>query len=403
MDCLRALLLFATAFVASSASLLTGCGSAPISTPQSQAIPTLPATPSSPAPNPVAAYVFTVDSITLAASEFSLSASGQLQQTKVSVPFAVPVSTAHAVVYQVPKQLGSMQSYTLEADGSLQAQGVAVSYPVNRSASLASDNASYVYAVSDKGIYGFESQITGLTPIPSAKLTTPQTPCPPQDLPGCQNMQWLTVSGNVAVLGENSTIGYGSPNPPQLSTFTRSDGQLTPGQVIGWTDPYGAALAPTPDGRFLYLLDEYNRLLMYDLTTASWGNTPVTGAQGTYFWQIFINPAGSFLFVAEAPPNPSAFRVFQIDASSGNLTEVTGSPFSTGEGAAMDSATAVTLDPTGHFLLATFQYCNGKPNCTTPGKLVAMSINQTAGALTVTSDVQDGVYPAQVTAAVISH
>jgi hypothetical protein len=215
MDQLRVLLLFATVFVASSVSLLTDCGSAPMSTPPSQAIPTLPAAPSSPAANPMAAYVFTVDSMTQTASEFSLSASGQLQQTQVSVPYALPVSTAHGVVYQVPKQLGSLQSYTLRADGSLQPQGASVSYAVNQSASFASDNSSFIYA--------------------------------------------------------------------------------------------------------------------------------------------------------------------------------------------MDSATAVTLDPTGHFLLATFQYCNDNPNCTTPGKLVALSINQTTGALTVTSDVVDGVYPYQVTAAVISH
>src|ERR1700691_5244907 len=155
MDRLRPRLPFAASVAAFSlfTFLLTSCGGGSMSAPQSQAVQPPAAAPPAVTVDPVAAYVFTVDSVNLTASEFSLSAAGQLQQTKVSVPFAVPVSTAHAVVYQVPQQTGSMQSYTLGADGALQAQGGPVSYPVNQNASLASDNASYVYAVSDEGIY----------------------------------------------------------------------------------------------------------------------------------------------------------------------------------------------------------------------------------------------------------
>jgi hypothetical protein len=91
--------------------------------------------------------------------------------------------------------------------------------------------------------------------------------------------------------------------------------------------------------------------------------------------------------------------VYSIDPSSGALTEAPGSPFSTGE----NSLVATTIDPTGGFLLAIHSQCLlMASSCTTPGKLVAMSINSSTGALAVTSDVSDGVYPLNVSAAAVS-
>jgi hypothetical protein len=118
------------------------------------------------------------------------------------------------------------------------------------------------------------------------------------------------------------------------------------------------------------------------------------------FVQLLISANGSFLFapVADAGKSPR-IRVFRIDTSSGDLTEIQGSPFLTGE----DYLVGATLDPTGQFLLAIHAYCNGSPPCLSPGKLVAMSIDPPTGTLSVTSDIEDGEYPFAITAVLISH
>jgi hypothetical protein len=118
------------------------------------------------------------------------------------------------------------------------------------------------------------------------------------------------------------------------------------------------------------------------------------------FVQLMISSGGQFLFaaVSDAAESPR-IRVFQINSSSGNLTEVKGSPFLTGEYYLVRTA----LDPTGNFLLAVHAYCDGSPPCLGPGNLVAMSINSSTGALSVTSDVDDGQDPFGVVAVPISH
>ncbi len=65
---------------------------------------------------------------------------------------------------------------------------------------------------------------------------------------------------------------------------------------------------------------------------------------------LTVDPTGRFLFVAVACcSNPGGgVAVYSINASSGALTLVNGSPFALPSG--MGSATAVTADPTGRFV-----------------------------------------------------
>ena len=348
----------------------------------------------------IVAYVFTVDNYAMSSSEFALLASGQLQPTTVSVPYGLPTGTAHGIVYGGPRQSTSVQSYALEADGSLTPQGAAVTFPADKSWSFASDNNNYFYVASDEGIYTYLSQTGGLTLLASNPLSAPVSCTPAQeDANDCQFVGSLTVSGSIAILSEWATL-VGHPNPPQLRTFTRSNGKLTPGPLIPTSDPIQDPMAAAPNGQFVYFIDQYNRILLYNLSSGVY-STQATGAEGDALWTVLMSPDGSFLYVPETRAQAAtAVRVFRVESSTGNLSEVAGSPFSMGEGSVMDSSLDVTLDPTGQFLLGTFGVC--APTCIPPGKLVAMGINQTTGALAVTSDVVDGINPGQVTAAVIS-
>ncbi|MFY9980494.1 MAG: hypothetical protein WAK22_19865, partial [Candidatus Sulfotelmatobacter sp.] len=87
-----------------------------------------------------------------------------------------------------------------------------------------------------------------------------------------------------------------------------------------------------------------------------------------------------------------------IDAS-GDLTEIPGSPFLTGQYYFSSAA----LDPTGQFLLLVDTSCDSSSGpCLSGGELVSMSIDSTTGALTVISDVPDGTQPYSVYALPIS-
>jgi 6-phosphogluconolactonase (cycloisomerase 2 family) len=64
---------------------------------------------------------------------------------------------------------------------------------------------------------------------------------------------------------------------------------------------------------------------------------------------VAIDPTGRFLYVAGGPAaTPGTVSAYTIDAASGNLTSIAGSPFAAGQAPA-----AVSADPTGAFLYVT--------------------------------------------------
>ncbi len=352
------------------------------------------------------AYVFTPDTLALT-SEFALLADGQLVSVVQNLKPAAMTGTAHGLVIASPKTISEstarLQSYAIEPNGTLRPVGASATVAADESLSLASDE-TYVYATTDEGLFGFTDGIGGLTPLPPIEETVPPpAPCnAAQASDGqCRNSGVLMLSNANAFLLQTSIAQVGEPLN-ELSSFVRSQGLLGAEQYFAGDSISTGIFAPTPDGSFVYALDlPSNRIFRYAM-----------GGEGTYetnilsngqqlsdgFVQLLVSADGSFLFAPVSDSVEAArIRVFQIDASSGELTEIAGSPFLTGE----DYLVGAALDPTGHFLLAIHAYCNGSPPCLTPGKLVAMGISST-GALSVTGDVVDGEYPFAVTAVLIS-
>ena len=354
------------------------------------------------------AYVFTADSVSLASSEFALRADGQLQPTTHSVKQILMTGTAHGLVVDLPTASGvptpTLQSFAVEPDGSLQPQGNSVTIGMDKSVNLTSDQ-TYVYAATDLGIFGFTDNSSGLSPLPPISETVPPpAPCSSvqENANECRNTTQLMLSNANAFLLQTST-GQSGPSLYQLSSFVRSQGQLTGEQYFAGSALSTSVFAPTPDGSFVYALDlASNRVFRYALGAGGSYETNVLSngkPLSDGFIQLIISSDGSLLFapVSDAAESPR-IRVFRIDPPSGGLTEVAGSPFLTGE----YYLVGATLDPTGHFLLAIHSYCDGSPPCMGPGKIVAMSIDPSTGALSVTSDVEDGQDPFSVVAVPIS-
>jgi Divergent InlB B-repeat domain len=354
----------------------------------------------------VIAYVFTPDSLTLTTPEFALLANGELRLIKNAVQPFLMTATAHGLVMDLPGSngdrwpTGNLQSYAVKANGSLKPQGSPVSFPVDQYASSLASDSTYVYAVSDEGIFGFEDSSAGLTPLPPIQQTVPR-PCTTaeQNAGQCIYGGSLLLGETRAFFTESAAWQSGAPLW-QLSSFVRSQGQLTGEQLLLQTPPSVQAMA----GNFVYAIEFGASATFINLCTAD-GNftcsrSVLSNGQSLSdgFAQLLISPNLPFLFavVSDGAESPRV-RAFQTN-SSGALTEVRGSPFLTGEYYFRFAA----LDPSGHFLLAVDTSCDGSSPCTTPGKLVAMSINAATGAMSVTSDVEDGQDPYTIYAVPIS-
>jgi len=357
----------------------------------------------------IVAYVLTPDAVLFKSLEFALLADGELKATTFTAQSLLMTGTAHGVVMDLPTASSysrrTLQSYAVEGNGLLLPQGRPVTVAMDQSINLASDQ-TYVYAATDEGLFGFVDEVSGLIPLPPIQQTVPPpAPCTPaeENASECRNTGTLMLSNSGAFLLQTSTSQSGPPLY-ELSSFARLQGQLTAEQAFAGNELTTSIFAPTPDGNFVYALDlTSSRVVRYakDGNGSYETNILSNGQQlADGFVQLLISSDGSFLFgpVSEAAESPR-IRVFRIDPTSGDLSEVAGSPFLTGE----YYLVGATLDPTGHFLLAIHSYCDGSPPCFGPGKLVAMSLDSSTGALSVTSDVEDGQDPFSLTAVPISH
>ena len=88
---------------------------------------------------------------------------------------------------------------------------------------------------------------------------------------------------------------------------------------------------------------------------------------GCHAWAIRISPSGRFLFASNFGPdaNTDNVLVFAVDAATGALTQVPGSPFPTG-----DNPVRLEVHPSGQFLYVM-----------TTGAISAFRVDQATGAL----------------------
>jgi YVTN family beta-propeller protein len=93
--------------------------------------------------------------------------------------------------------------------------------------------------------------------------------------------------------------------------------------------PYSVAVDPF--GKFVYVANQVsNSISAYTINAATGALTAVNGSPfpaGSAPWSL-TDPSGKFAYVANA--SSSDISVYAIDASNGALTAVSGSPFAAG-------------------------------------------------------------------------
>ena len=169
----------------------------------------------------------------------------------------------------------------------------------------------------------------------------------------------------VANIGSNSISAY---------AINASTGDLTP--IAG--SPYAtggnpASVTVDPSGKYVYVPNELsNNISAYIIDGATGVLTPVTGspfAAGLVPASVAIDPSGRFAYVGNENDTPGGdVSGFTIDATTGALTAIEGSPFLSGSGS------AVAVAPSGEF-----GYVLGEPGT---NQITAFSINATTGAPT---------------------
>lgn len=134
-----------------------------------------------------------------------------------------------------------------------------------------------------------------------------------------------------------------------------------------------SSIAIDPAGRFAYVTNSSTgSVAVFTVEAATGALAPIAGspfAAGGCLQSATVDPTGKFLYVANTGcGSTGSVLAYTLDAATGALTPVTGSPFAAGIG-----AYSVTVDPTARFAYVT--------NITV-GTVSAYSIHAVTGALT---------------------
>ncbi len=138
--------------------------------------------------------------------------------------------------------------------------------------------------------------------------------------------------------------------------------------------PGPGRLAIEPSGKFLYVglggtVNANHFVAAFSIDSSTGALTPVSGSPfttGDGPFSIGLDQSGKYLYTANS--HDSSVSAFTIDSSTGALTAVSGSPFAAG-----NFPFALALDPVGKFLYTANQGS---------GDISGFSINSTTGALT---------------------
>ena len=166
-----------------------------------------------------------------------------------------------------------------------------------------------------------------------------------------------------------------------VSAYTIDDDIGTLVSITG--SPFATGSSPQkiitdPSGRFAYVANNgSNNISAYAINASLGSLTQVTGspfAAGTSPSSVAVDPGGRFAYVANSGSNN--ISAYAIGASTGVLTEITGSPFTAG-GIPFSNPIDIVVDPSGRFAYLTNDSLVGDP-----GGIWAYTINPSTGALT---------------------
>jgi 6-phosphogluconolactonase (cycloisomerase 2 family) len=176
-------------------------------------------------------------------------------------------------------------------------------------------------------------------------------------------------------------FAYTANNEGDVSAYTidTTTGALTP--VTGSPFKAGAGsfgISVDPSGRYAYVANNVsNDVSGFKIDATTGALSTMAGspfAAGLNPTAAASDPSGTFLYVANGnafgTPGGNTVSAFVIDAATGGLTPVPGSPFATAT-----LSTAIAVDPSGKFVYV----ANGDPPA---NNISAFAIDQNTGALT---------------------
>lgn len=176
--------------------------------------------------------------------------------------------------------------------------------------------------------------------------------------------------------------------PPQMAFVANTIGTVssyaaaTNGELILNGFPFSSAalrdVVIDPSGQFVYLASELHGIFSFSSNgsngTLNQIGVAVTG-DGRASRRLLVEPKGRFAYAANGhggATNQGSVSAFRIDASSGALTEIAGSPYTVNYG-----PSAIASDPSGAYIYVT---CVGATSGIS--QVCAFRVDQSTGALT---------------------
>ena len=223
----------------------------------------------------------------------------------------------------------------------------------------------FVYAanVNSSSVSGFIlDQTTGaLTSVPASPVSTTY---PPYSVASHPSGRFVYAGNSYGVTGfaSNATTGQLTAIPGGNPFFNSANSSFSGGPIY--------AVAADPAGRFVYAVN-YNTAELYAYQVD--GNNGALTQVGTYATgqcsrSMTVDASGKFVYVVNECGTTAGVWAYGIDADTGRLTMVSGSPFGGVQ------ATSITAAPNGQVLYAI-----------TNSAIRGYTINSTTGALTLLS------------------
>jgi len=214
----------------------------------------------------------------------------------------------------------------------------------------------YVANTSDDTVSGFSVTSTGtLNPIPGS----------PFDMG--ESVSWITVDPTSSFLFTSGQNGF------NYYSINQTTGALSGGQSEVPCTTCQNSLTTDPFGRYLFTYGSTQQgtsgIFVYAINASTGGLTLVSGSPfrtGASPSAYTVDPTGRYLYVANSKPGD--VWAYTINQTTGVLTEISGSPFAAGSG-----SSALSTDVTGHFLFVANSGANN---------VSMFAINVNTGALT---------------------
>lgn len=109
-----------------------------------------------------------------------------------------------------------------------------------------------------------------------------------------------------------------------------------------WAPPQVDNIAIDPSGKFLYTPDAASNVVVgFTIDAATGALSPMSGSPfpaGASPQQVVVTPSGQFLYASDGNDPQGGISAYTIDSSTGNLTPIAGSPFPTTAGGEHRSA-----------------------------------------------------------------